>query len=466
MSLKAILVLKGIFIFRASLRAMNACKGCVNAVECRDMNKTTKRTRITRKKESSTDLTIREHHEIKNGKGYSSFIVQGWKEDGKWKRKKFKLEEDAKRFVNLKGVELENQGRSQRMVLSPLTDEQTQEAVEAFDSLGETYSLKDAVKFYLENHRKPGFEISLKDGLKIFLAKREREGVRARSLKQSESVLRMFIAAVGDCPVHEVTPQKVNAFLEGLRAKDGVSNAKRKTWNNYRNELGLFFKWCAIADLGTQRPWTFTNPMEGVIYYKAEQVADERDEIATTETADVQRIFSVLMRWRGGIMVKPFALAYFAGIRPDGELKRLAPLEAEQINLKTGFITIPAKVSKTKFKRQVKITKNLAAWLEAYSDFPIIPPNWDRFAKLIRTHFKLSHDEARHSFISYHVAVHRSLGDVALQAGNSESIVKKHYLHLHTEEDGASFFGISPGGNRQAIIAKGESEAIPHLKVV
>ena len=34
--------------------------------------------------------------------------------------------------------------------------------------------------------------------------------------------------------------------------------------------------------------------------------------------------------------------------------------------------------------------------------------------------------EARHSFISYHVALHRSIGDAALQAGDSEGIVKRH----------------------------------------
>ena len=215
--------------------------------------------------------------------------------------------------------------------------------------------------------------------MKLYLDDRERDGVRHRTIKQAESVLKMFISAVNDCLVHEVTPQKVEGFLRGLRAKDGISPAKRKTWNNYRNDLSHFFGWCGNADLGTQRPWTFTNPVESIRVFSAKQVAEQRAEIATTTPAEVQRIFTVLMRWRGGVMVKPFALAYFAGIRPDGELKRLSPRGDELINLKTGFITIPANVSKTKEARQVKITDNLAAWLKAYSDFPVIPKNWDRF---------------------------------------------------------------------------------------
>lgn len=429
------------------------------------MSRAKKRTRTTAKESAGVNLTIREHHEIKAGKGYSSFLVQGWKEGGKWKRKKFKNRKDAERFVALKTVELENQGRSQRMVLSPLTDEQIQQAVDAFDALGSTYSLKEAVQFFLENHRPPEFKISLSDGLKVYLDDRERDGVRHRTIKQAESVLKMFLSAVNDCDVHEVTPQKVEGFLRGLRAKDGISPAKRKTWNNYRNDLSHFFGWCAVADLGTQRPWTFNNPVESIRVFSAKQVAEQRAEIATTPPGEVLRIFTVLMRWRGGVMVKPFALTYFAGIRPDGELKRLALGGDELINLKTGFITIPANVSKTKEARQIKITDNLAEWLKAYSSFPIIPKNWDRLSKQVRGHFKLSHDEARHSFISYHVALNRSVGDVALQAGNSESIVKKHYLNLHPAEDGAAFFGTAPGG-RHAVFKESINEESGHLKAI
>lgn len=421
---------------------------CSSAV----VSRTKKRTRTTAQKAAPVNLTIKEHHEVKAGRGYSSFMVQGWKDNGKWQRKKFKLRKDAERFVALKTVELENQGRSQRMVLSPLSDEQIQEAVDAFDSLGKTYSLKDAVQFFLENHRPPEFTISLSEGLKLYLDYRERDGVRQRTIKQSASVLKMFIEEVGDCFVHEVTHQKVEGFLRGLRAKDGASPAKRKTWNNYRNDLNHFFGWCSTADLGTQRPWTFTNPAENVRVYSAKQVAEQREEIATTFPDDLKDFFSVLMRWRGGVMVKPFVLAYFAGIRPDGELKRLAPRAAELINLKTGFITIPANVSKTKEARQIHITENLAAWLKAYSDSPVIPKNWDRLVKQVRSHFGLSHDEARHSFISYHVALNRSVGDAALQAGNSEAIVKKHYLNLHPQSEGAAYFAIVPDtATRRAI---------------
>jgi hypothetical protein len=158
-------------------------------------------------------------------------------------------------------------------------------------------------------------------------------------------------------------------------------------------------------------------------------------------------MFSVLMRWRGGVLVRPLALLYCAGIRSN-ELKRMAGRERELVNLKTRTITIPANVSKTRHERQIAISDNLAAWLAAFLGDLIPPTNFEALNKKVRKLFDLSHDEARHSFISYHVALHRSIGDAALQAGNSESIVKRHYLNTHTQDEGSAFFCTVPDPRR------------------
>ena len=50
----------------------------------------------------------------------------------------------------------------------------------------------------------------------------------------------------------------------------------------------------------------------------------------------------------------------------------------------------------------------------------------------------------RHTFISMFVAKFRSIGEASLQAGNSESIIRKHYLDLKTTEEAELFFGILP----------------------
>jgi len=431
------------------------------------MSKQVKRTRILADKTAATSITIRDYSYQKNGTFYNSFLVQGWKENGRWARKEFKKRSDAENFVALKRIEIENQGRGQRLVLCPLDDEKIKVAVDAFDVLGDAYTLPEAISFFLKHHRAPSFTISLIDGIKQYLDACERQGIRDRTILQFKSVLGQFCRHSDNPQVHQITKQSVDAYLRSLGTKDGTSVASRKTWNNYRNDLNRFFVWACEKDAGTQRPWTFLNPVLEVSHFTSKQVAEQRPEVATTAPEDVLRLFSHLMQ-QGGALVKYFALAYFAGIRPDGELKAVADQESKLINLRTGFITIPAGIAKTKDVRKVSIPENLAAWFRAYSGHPIIPRNFDRLIKEVRKQFSLQHDETRHSFISFHVAINRSVGDAALQAGNSEGVVKKHYLNLHTKEDGSQFFSIVPDMEKGvAVFAPAqESNATPHLKAI
>jgi hypothetical protein len=408
------------------------------------MSRTKKRTRIVASDSAAVKITVRPYSYEKKGIFYTSHLVQGWKEGGKWKKREFKDEVKAKTFAALKEIEIKNKGRAVRMVNTSMNDAQVKEAENAFEKLGKSYSLTDAVAFFLKNHRAPDFTIPISEGVKIYLDECEQNGVRPRTLTGKKSVLSLFVRETSDPLAHEVTAPTIQAFLKSLRAKDGMTPATRKTWNNYRNELNHFFKWAGESDLATHRPWCFSNPAESVRIFTSKQVSEQRSPVAITSPEDVQRLLTVLLRWRGGCLAKYFALAYFAGVRPDGELRKLATREKELINLKTRTIHIPAEVSKTKEARQVIISDSLAAWLEALDDKPIVPTNFDSLMRRARKHFQLSHDETRHSFISYHVALHRSVGDAALQAGNSESIVKKHYLNLRPKEEGAVFFSIVP----------------------
>jgi hypothetical protein len=62
----------------------------------------------------------------------------------------------------------------------------------------------------------------------------------------------------------------------------------------------------------------------------------------------------------------------------------------------------------------------------------------------IRQKFDVGHDVLRHTFISMHVAKFRSMGDAALQAGNSESIIRRHYLNVTTPQEADAFFNVLP----------------------
>lgn len=125
---------------------------------------------------------------------------------------------------------------------------------------------------------------------------------------------------------------------------------------------------------------------------------------------------------------------------------------------------IEPEVSKVKMKRNITIQPNLAAWLRAYplKDHPVIVPNLQKHRAIIAKHFNLTHDVMRHTFISMFVAKFRSMGEEALQAGNSESIIRKHYLDLKSLTEAEQFFGIQPKQRKEAAVR--ESMGMPQAK--
>jgi hypothetical protein len=153
-----------------------------------------------------------------------------------------------------------------------------------------------------------------------------------------------------------------------------------------------------------------------------------------------------LMDWvstfKNGKYVRYFALALFAGIRPGGELEKLDS-HHHLINLATNTIRITPAVSKTGKSRSITIQPNLYRWLTSCQG-EIFPINCDRELKTVRKQFGLSHDVLRHTFISMHVGAFKSFADAALESGNSEKIIRDHYLNTSSFQEAQAFWDITP----------------------
>jgi hypothetical protein len=138
------------------------------------------------------------------------------------------------------------------------------------------------------------------------------------------------------------------------------------------------------------------------------------------------------------------AIGAFAGIRM-AELERL---DWKAVDLERKFIEIRAGQAKTASRRVIPISDNLAAWLT-----PL-----ERKGKIVRTKELQTHVPALaralkmewppnlllDSFISYRIAIVQSAAQVALEAGNSASIIFKHYRELTTPEVAEKWFSILP----------------------
>jgi integrase len=169
-------------------------------------------------------------------------------------------------------------------------------------------------------------------------------------------------------------------------------------------------------------------------------------------------------------MAKFYALAYFAGIRPDlkiGEMAKLSIREDELIDMETRVIDMPAGVAKTGYERKVSISHNLLAWLRAYEGKPINPPNGKHEKGHIIKKYQLQRDETRHSFISYYIGLHRSASEAAEEAGNTEQMIRKHYRVWLPRGEGEKYFSIVPDMEKgEAVIVEQKFDKPNALRAV
>ena len=234
-----------------------------------------------------------------------------------------------------------------------------------------------------------------------------------------------------ELPVSAITAEAFREYLEkpknqprARRAAPKVLSAK--TWNNRRGLLNTFALYC--VEMG----YLAENTIAKVPKYK---ISKSRSTAETLTADQVEALMAFLETYVGpldrrakgpqppGFLFPFFALALFGGIRIEPD------------------------VSKVNEKRTLKIQPNLKLWLEKYpiEKYPQIPPrNVDRVLREIRQKFSLGHDVLRHTYISMTVGAFRSVGDASLQAGNSEAIIRKHYLDLKSTEEADLFWNIVP----------------------
>lgn len=368
-----------------------------------------------------------------NPSGEIVFRVTGWL-DGKRIRKNLptRAEADAERQV----LEVQHaQGETGiRTAITRLTEDQLHDAEAVFRRLdGRPHSLSFYVEFALANYREPVTQKLLSEAVVEFLVIKdhelEQDLLSEPYLTRVKRDLKRLQKHFPDATVADVTGTKLIEYLE-------ARNAVHKTFNNRRGVVSAFLKFAL------QREWIAENPLVKIPPRRTRR----RRGGAVTFTAEQAKALMAFVEAHYPAAVPFFALCLFAGIRPclrTGEILRLQP---SHVKTETNVIRIDGEVSKVREPRNVTIQPNLAAWLRAYplKKFPIIPANLQHIREKVAQKFPLSHDVMRHTFISMFVAKFRSIGEAALQAGNSESIIRKHYLELKMPDEAEQFFGILP----------------------
>ncbi len=386
---------------------------------------------------------------FRNPSGNLVFKVSG-SLDGKQIRRNFKSRPEAVAERDKLEIELLNGTTRGRHMWVKITPEQYDDAWTALSLLKNAdrkNSLTQSVEFFLQHHIEPEKDILLSDAVDRYVAVRIEDfdsgAISVRQLKSIRSELKRLSHDFGERQVSEI--QSIE--LENFVSKGKVS---LKTRNNRRGYLQTFFIHCR------EKGYVAINPVEKIKRYKVKHLRGSATTVTAKQAAELMEFLETYQgrkfkngKYAGepGCLVPFFALCLFAGIRPDWKNGEISKIRPKDIKMSTNTIHVEPEVSKTNEKRSLTIQPNLKAWLKRYplKDFPIIPfPNVERSLIKLRKQFKLPHDVLRHTYISMLVGKSRSVGDAALQAGNSEDIVRKHYLNLKSETEASKFWKISP----------------------
>jgi hypothetical protein len=361
-------------------------------------------------------------NELKTGskKGYKV----RWTAEGKPKEKFRKNYDDA---LALK-IEIEETifGDSEETYRKTfLTSEQLRDAEAAIVKIKGRLSLRDSARIALKHWVDKTNALSLKEAYWHYLEHIESKGLRAQTIGKYKQTALRLIDFFPEAQTIDLGYDTVEKFMSQFKHPSD--------FNNRRRELSNFLNF--LKDKG----WIKLNPFEQI---KSKKVDTNPPEILSP--TQVKELFKTAKQILPNECIAYLALSIFGAIRPE-EMRRLSNKDNLKtiINLGTKMIKLPSNITKGRTPRNIIIRPALEAFLRA---FPERPKMNDYNYKKLKKHlnFKIPYDGLRHTGITGIYNIFKNFGDTALETGNSESIIRKHYLGFWTEENSQEFWNIRP----------------------
>ncbi|WP_411845079.1 tyrosine-type recombinase/integrase [Roseibacillus persicicus] len=246
-----------------------------------------------------------------------------------------------------------------------------------------------------------------------------------------------FLTDYSDWLVCNIDEEIIDDWLSNLKVPDKrgrIHPASARTRNNYRAALsGLFTE--AVA-----KKYIDENPFQRIKKWDA----------FTEPQIFTPAQINALLQHAPDEILPALAIAAFAGVR-RAEIERLTWDDIKLSRGEHGVILISRPKAKTKKKRSVPISENLAKWLQPFAALkkPIMPSE-----QIYRSRLNIAKANAgleswptnvlRHSFASYYLERCKSLEETALLMGNSPAMIEEHYKDLVDPDDAKAYWQIAP----------------------
>ena len=365
---------------------------------------------------------VRTRNEEVKGRKYTYWIVDCGILNGSRKTHTYKTEKEAIKKAEAIRREQAKIGK----VALRLSDAQKQEAARAYEILNGAGSLIDAVEFFVAHACPDGGHITVKQLLELFVEAKTQAGRREATLHNIRVRVGRFAHDFGDTPVHRITTHDLEKWMR----KHRLSGTNQ---NNYRRVLVGFF------DFARRRKYIRSNPAAEL---EKPTLDDKLPEIFTVE--ETERVLRAAEKHRPD-MIPYFALCIFAGLRPaEAQEYDLADVDFESC-----LIPVRPTVAKKRRQRYIEMSNNLGHWLAPFGGGKAVYSR--KGLELVRVKAKIpwAHDIMRHTFASYHLAMHEDVAKTALQMGHLRpDVLFNHYRNLVRRSDAERFWSLTPEAER------------------
>jgi integrase len=299
----------------------------------------------------------------------------------------------------------------------------------------EGHSLIEATQFFMRHHGRGITGAMVADAVRDFQREKKAAGRSAAYLRDIAYRLGGFAKAF-NVEVRQLPPQDVADYLGKLKLQP-------RGFNNQVLMLRTFFGFCQA------RGWL---SRDVDLLAVVERRSGTASEIEIFTPAGLRKVLGKA----SPRVAACIAIQAFAGVR-TAELFRLTWQDIER---RRDHIEIGAGKAKTASRRLIPISDNLAAWLREaprQGSGRVWPVTQSEYYEQLAIASKAAGvtwkaNALRHSFISYRVALTKDIAAVALEAGNSPTMIFRHYRELVTEEESAQWFGIAPSTGEANVI--------------
>ena len=260
----------------------------------------------------------------------------------------------------------------------------------------------------------------LREIVSIYLASLKTRAYRKNTIKQARSNLNQLASKYGALDTNTITPTHLEQWFAQRKWT-------RSTIDGVIAKIGPFFTWCV------REGYCENNPCAAV---KRPRSDDSPPTIFTP--LETKTLLLTALKADPG-MIPYLAIGLFAGVRPL-EIERLTWADVlEQ------YIEITAAKAKTRKRRLVSLSDNLKQWISLGGDLPLTNKR-KRLGRVVQiAGLNWQPDIMRHSFASYHLAMHTSADKTALELGHRDSkMLFAHYRELVTQETAQAYWSIRP----------------------